>query len=63
MESEIMNCEQVRERVQNPEIVIQNETEATRFLRHVRTCQICRESIPSRERASAVHAIVMAINE
>lgn len=59
-----MDCEQIRERVQNPEIVIKNEAaEATRFLRHVRTCPICRDNISPRERASAVHAVVMAINE
>lgn len=64
MVSNEMNCEETREGILKPETVIERKSmDVNRFLRHVRTCPDCRRDIPSEARATAVHAVVMAIND
>lgn len=64
MSNEEMNCEQVRERVENPEIVVEREiSKAHQFIRHTMTCQNCKKTLSAEQRGRAIHAVVMAITD
>lgn len=56
-----MDCEKVREVVKFRSAEELERYEFNQFLKHLRMCNKCRESVSPEERARAIHAAVMAL--
>lgn len=57
-----MNCLEAGERIENPALAIDRHN-VNRFLAHARTCQKCREKYGMEKIVTAIHAVVMSLEE
>ena len=58
-----MTCIEAGEKVEHPSVDLGDRHNVNRFLRHARTCRECRDKYGMEKIATAIHAVVMSLEE